>query len=316
MKRKVLVTGGAGFVGSYLVQKLLDEKFEVVVVDDLSNVSEYVPPEGVEFIKMDISIQNSLNRIPAYDFQCVFHLAAQSSNAISFFDPYKDVLVNQLGTLNVLNFVKERGIGKIVYSSSMSAYGAPSSIPTNEDVCLMPNSFYAVHKLAGEHYCRIFANEYHLDYTIFRFYTVYGHGQNLLNANQGLLSIYLSYIVSGKPIILKGSKDRIRDIIHVTDVVDALFLSMKNDSSKNKTYNLGTGNSYTIEYLIDLLTLEFGYGPGEYPIIIEGGTPGDPFETKANMEKIKSDLNWMPKILAPEGIKLTVASYKPKHLRF
>ena len=192
----------------------------------------------------------------------------------------------------------------------MSTYGSTNQFPTNENSEMMPESFYAVHKLAGEHYCRIFKEEYGIDYTIFRFYTVYGHGQNLLNVNQGLLSIYLSYIINKQPILIKGSIERIRDIIHVSDVVQAICLSIESTNSNNKIYNLGSGQARTIKQLIDSLTFEFGYKPGEYPIIFEQGTPGDPFCTLADLTKIKMDLNWEPKISPEEGIKLTVKSYK------
>jgi UDP-glucose 4-epimerase len=312
MKKVVLVTGGAGFVGSNLVCMLLMENYRVVIVDNVSNGSNYSPPNGAEFFSIDISDRSSLIELPFYNYHSIIHLAAQASNAISFIDPYYDFFANQIGTLNILNFAKDREIKRIIYSSSMSAYGQPSEFPTSENVIMLPDSFYAVHKLAGEHYCRIFQKEYGIEFTIFRFYTVYGHGQNLANVNQGLLSIYLSYIINEQPILVKGSKDRIRDIIHVSDVVKAILLSIENDVARNKIYNLGSGQSHSIESLINMITSEFGYAAGGYPVIYESGTPGDPFETQADISNTINDLNWHPRIMASDGIKLTVQSYKTK----
>ena len=306
----ILVTGGAGFVGKWLCEKLLLSGHNILVIDNLSNGSKNNFIEKIEYLDLDISNFNSLVDIPNYKFMCIIHLAAQASNAISFNNPIDDLNTNQIGTYNLLEFAKKRGINKFIYSSSMSTYGSTNQFPTNENSEMMPESFYAVHKLAGEHYCRIFKEEYGIDYTIFRFYTVYGHGQNLLNVNQGLLSIYLSYIINKQPILIKGSIERIRDIIHVSDVVQAICLSIESTTSNNKTYNLGSGQARTIKQLIDSLTFEFGYKPGEYPIIFEQGTPGDPFCTLADLTKIKMDLNWEPKISPEEGIILTVKSYK------
>jgi UDP-glucose 4-epimerase len=312
MKKAVLVTGGAGFIGSNLVCRLLDENYKVVIIDNLSNGTKVNLSSDVEFFNIDISDKRSLSVLPIYKYHCIFHLAAQASNAISFIDPYYDLCANQIGTLNILNFAKDREIKRIIYSSSMSAYGQPSKFPTPENIYMLPESFYAVHKLAGEHYFRIFQKEYGIEYTIFRFYTVYGHGQNLANVNQGLLSIYLSYVINNQPILVKGSKGRIRDIIHVSDVVEAILLSIDSDVAVNKIYNLGSGHSHSIESIINMITFEFGYKAGDYPVIYESGTPGDPFETQADISNTISDLNWHPKIMAFDGIKLTVQSYKNK----
>jgi len=310
MGKHILITGGAGFVGSYLCRELLKENYAVTVIDDLSNGNEDNISDGVDFYKLDISEEYSLDKLPNRSYECVIHCAAQSSNALSFIDPKRDLLVNQLGTLNVLKFCVKRSIKRIVFTSSMSAYGETNRLPTKENVAMYPDSFYAVHKLGSEHYLRIFSQQYGINYTIFRLYTTYGHGQNLENINQGLLSIYLSYIVNKKTIIVKGSKERTRDIIHVSDVVKAIMLSLKSENSYNKIYNLGTGKSLKIMEIIDLLTAGMGYEPGVYPVVYVEGTAGDPFDTLASIQNVKKDLNWEPIISAREGIKLTLEAYK------
>jgi len=309
MKKYILVTGGAGFVGSYLTKELIKENFHVVVVDDLSNGKIENITKEIEFYKLDIGDEADLLKIPLHPFQCVIHLAAQSSNAISFINPIHDLNTNQIGTYNIINFCIERKISRFIFTSSMSAYGKPQQLPTKESSPLNPDSFYAVHKVASEHYIRIVSKQNRIHSTIFRLYTTYGHGQNLDNVNQGLLSIYLSYILNNKPIIVKGSKFRRRDIIHVTDVVNAIILSLNCKKSYGKIYNLGTGETNTVEELIQLLTTGLGFEKKEYPVIYKSGTSGDPFTTFAAITKAKRDLGWRPKISAKAGIQMTIKPY-------
>ena len=310
MNKYVLVTGGAGFVGSALSTRLISEGYHVTIVDDLSNGKlENIPTEA-EFHKIDISDSSHFDSIPKYAYEFVFHVAAQASNAISWRFPARDLMVNQLGTYNILEFCKKRNIKRIIFTSSMSAYGVPTVVPTLESTQMKPATFYAVHKFTSELYLKIYAKEQGINYTIFRLYTTYGHGQNLDNINQGLLSIYLSYIVNNTTLIVKGSKDRTRDIIHVNDVVEAIVLSLSNNISLNKIYNLGSGQRLTIEEIIDILTTGLGYKPGTYPVVYQEGTQGDPFDTLADISLVSKELGWQPKISPREGIQLTIDSYK------
>ncbi len=310
MKKRILVTGGAGFVGSHLTRTLLQAGYLVTIVDDLSNGKLENIPSEAEFIKMDLAVEEDYNTIPSHEFHAVVHCAAQSSNAISWMEPMNDLMANQVGTYRILEFCVARKIKRILFTSSMSAYGQPGSLPTEESIPMLPDTFYAVHKLAAEHYMRMFATEHGMQQTTFRLYTTYGHGQNLDNINQGLLSIFLAYIVGKKTLLVKGSKDRLRDIVHVSDVVNAIMMAMDNPNSFDKTYNLGSGECLKIEEIVALLAEGMGYKPGEYPVVYEGNTQGDPFNTQASISRIKEDIGWEPKISPREGIKLTVASYK------
>jgi UDP-glucose 4-epimerase len=310
MGKYAIVTGGAGFVGSVLSKRLISEGYNVTICDDLSNGKYENIPSEAEFHKLDISDNTGFNSIPQHPYKIIFHVAAQASNALSWKDPINDLMVNQLGTYNILNFCKKRNINRVILCSSMSAYGMPTILPTPESIEMKPDTFYAVHKLASEHYLRIFAKEHNITYTIFRLYTTYGHGQNLDNINQGLLSIYLGYIVNQKPLIIKGSKDRTRDIIHVNDVVEAIILSLSKDISFNKTYNLGSGQYLTIEEIIELLITGMGYNSGEYPVKYEDNTQGDPFDTLADISAVMQDLDWKPTISPHEGIRMTLEAFK------
>ena len=161
----------------------------------------------------------------------------------------------------------------------------------------------------AEKYIRLFSANSNINYTIFRLYTSYGVGQNLKNRNQGLLSIYLSYILANDELIIKGSADRKRDIICVSDVVDAIVMSYDVKRTFNKTYNLGSGVTISVKEIIDLLVRGLVKNPNEYPIKYLDNTTGDPFETHADMSLLMSDLGWSPKLMPKEGIQKTIEFY-------
>lgn len=310
MGKRILVTGGAGFLGGYLCRSLLEDGHSVTAVDDLSNGKRENIPQGVEFLHLDITSGDFFDQLAPSSFDVVIHCAAQASNALSFLDPHRDFEVNQLGTLRVLEFCRNKDIKRFIFTSSMSVYGQAKTLPTQETETCYPDAYYAVHKLASEHYIRIYGKQHGLDYTIFRLYTTYGHGQNLENRDQGLLSIYLSYILKKDTLIVKGSKDRTRDIVNVDDVIRAIKLSLDEPKSYGKTYNLGYGQSIRIEKIVELLTTGLGYNQGEYPVSYEGATAGDPFDTLADIEAAKMDLGWVPEMSPEEGIRLTVEKAK------
>jgi len=310
MGRKILVTGGAGFVGSYLSKELIKQGWQVTVVDDLSNGKIKNLTQDMEFIRVDIGSDEFVKKLANHSFDIVVHCAAQASNAISFKDPRRDFLSNQVGSLNVFELCRAKKVRHCILVSTMSVYGQPNQLPTKEITACYPRAYYAVHKLAAEHYLRIFSEQFGLNYTTFRLYTTYGHGQNLENRDQGLLSIYLSYLINGEELIVKGSKDRTRDIVHVSDVVAAMMKSIDNPKAFGKTYNLGTGKSLKIEKIIELLINGLGLKMDKYPISYQDKTPGDPFDTLADIEAAKNDLNWKPKISPEEGIRLTVEFFK------
>ena len=310
--KQILITGGAGFVGSYLCKTFHALGYEVVAVDDLSNGKESNIKPQVHFEKIDLSTNDIFSKLNKYKFNAVIHCAAQSSNALSFVDIARDMDSNLVSTYNVLEFCKKREINRLMYTSTLSVYGKTNQYPTPEHCKPTPDSYYAINKLAGEQYIKLFSTYNKINYTIFRLFTTYGIGQNLENRNQGLLSIYISYILANEKLIVKGSPDRKRDIISVNDVVDAIVKSINKEITYNKTYNLGSGKSLSIGSIINLLIKGLAENPEEYPIKYEQNTPGDPFETLADMSKIKEDLNWSPKLMPEEGIQKTIELYREK----
>ena len=224
--KQILITGGAGFVGSYLCNAFKAVGYDVVAVDDLSNGKESNIQPGIHFEKIDLSTNDIFTKLNKYKFNAVIHCAAQSSNALSFIDIKRDMDSNLISTYNVLEFCKNKKINRLIYTSTLSVYGQASHLPTPEQCEPSPNSYYAINKLTGEQYIRLFSTYNNINSTIFRLYTTYGIGQSLDNRNQGLLSIFISYIIANEELIVKGSPDRKRDIINVNDVVEAIVKSI------------------------------------------------------------------------------------------
>lgn len=303
---KILVTGGSGFVGSNLIDRLLRDGHEITSVDDYSNGLKENNLEGVKYLQCDLSKSESLRAITSVDFDAVYHLAAQSSNAISMKYPARDLLTNQLATLNLIDFCSVNKISRVIFTSSMSVYGNQSVFPTSSEEAPKPETFYAIHKAASERYFQISRE---IDWTIFRLYTTYGAGQNLSNLEQGLVKIFLGFILRNEPIKIHGSINRIRDIIHVSDVVEALAKSLFETKTHRQIYNLGSGKTISVHQLIVEILRECGK-PEDYPVIIEEGDSGDPIKTHADIDLTRKALDWSPKVTPSEGIALTVSKYK------
>jgi nucleoside-diphosphate-sugar epimerase len=301
----ILVTGGAGFVGSNLCTALSSKGHHVIAIDDLSNSRSAPNLSNFEFLKSDISSATWMNDLSEHHIDTVFHLAAQSSNATSFRNPKDDLQRNQVATQNVIEFCQRRGIRRLIFTSSMSVYGETSQFPTPVTERTRPATYYAIHKDASEKYISL-QNE--LNWTIFRLYTTYGFGQNLENLEQGLVKIFLGFILREEKITVHGSLDRVRDIIHVDDVVSALVLALENEKSYGKTYNLGTGHTMTVRQILEELLRLTGKSL-TYPIEVCDGDRGDPSGTHADVSQTITDLEWTPHISPQAGLKRTVEGY-------
>jgi len=309
MGLQILVTGGAGFVGSNLCATLSAQGHEVVAVDDLSNSRGISNSNSLKFLKSDIAENTWMKDLEGHHIDAVFHLAAQSSNATSFKNPKDDLKRNQLATQNVIEFCRQRGIRRLIFTSSMSVYGEPTQFPTPITERTRPATYYAIHKDASEKYVGL---QDELNWTIFRLYTTYGFGQNLENLEQGLIKIFLGFILRKEKITVHGSLDRVRDIVHVDDVVNALMLSLENSNSFGKTYNLGTGQTVTVRQILEELIRLTG-NDSSYPMEVHEGDKGDPFKTHADISQTINDLGWHPKVTSLEGLKRTVEGYLEKN---
>jgi UDP-glucose 4-epimerase len=302
MKRRFLVTGGAGFIGAHIARKLLEQGNEVLVIDNISTGYMDNIPKGAEFVNLDIGDYQSFAKIPKKKFDAVFHLAAQSSGEISNEKPDLDITTNAIGTHNLLRWCVENKVKRFLYASSMAVYGNPKKLPVLEAENCEPLSFYGISKLTAEHYVKHYALE-GLNTTIFRMFSVYGPGQNMENLKQGMASIFMAYLLKGQEIHVKGSKDRFRDFIYIDDVVDAWLSALDNKETFGKTYNLATGTKTRIHELVQAEIEAFGLKK-DYPVRYEGSTPSDQFGLYADISNIQKDLHWAPRFKLDDGLKL------------
>jgi UDP-glucose 4-epimerase len=303
-----LITGIAGFIGSSIAKALEKQGHELIGIDNLLTGKRSNIPLSATFIEGDIADQTLFESLRGKKIDAILHLAAQSSGEISFEKPQYDVLTNTLGTLNLLNFAVEEGISRFIYASTMSIYGDVDDKPIREDQAKNPKSYYGITKLAAEQYVRVFSDR--LDTTSFRLFNVYGPGQNMDNLKQGMVSIYLAYFMRNEPLIVKGAKERYRDLTYIDDVVDVWTASIDNPRTYGKTYNLATGQKTTVETLLN--ELKSAWGSPEYPIYFTEGTPGDQFGIYADITHLQNDLEWEPKVSLAEGIQHFVAWVKGK----
>jgi UDP-glucose 4-epimerase len=298
--RSVLITGGAGFIGAQLAQRCLADGWGVCVVDNLSTGRrENVPPDA-RLLELDLSDPASFGRLPEERFAAVFHLAAQSSGEISSEDPRRDFRVNVAGTVELLGWAREHA-ERFLFASSMAVYGQPSERTVTEETPLVPLSYYGWGKAVAEEYVRRF-NRPGFATTSFRFFSVYGPGQNLENMKQGMISIYLAYVLRGEPILVKGSLDRFRDFVYIDDVVEAWMAALNEPRSFGRVYNIGTGRATTVAETLDALVLAFGHDPCAYPRRAGDPTPADQFGLAADAKRAREELGWSPRVDLGEGL--------------
>jgi len=300
---KVLITGGAGFIGSHVAKKYLDMGDEVYVLDNLSTGIKENIPLGVHFLNLDLTDESFVNQLPE-SIDIIVHLAAQSSGEISFEKPTYDLKTNTLATLLLLKWAFDHNVIKFIYASSMGVYGDGRDYPLTEKDPVNPKSFYGVGKCASEHYVQIFS-DMGLNTTCLRFFNVYGPGQNMSNLKQGMVSIYLAYIAKGQPILVKGSLDRFRDFVYIDDVVNAIVQCQKDDRSKGKIFNVCTQRKTQVKELLEIIIRAFGKDDS-YPVVVTDPTPRDQFGVVGNNNLIHNTLDWEPKIPLEEGISCMV----------
>lgn len=302
---RVLVTGGAGFIGSALARHLLSEGHDVAIVDNLSTGRRENLPADATFVDADLGDPAALALLPPGRFDAVAHLAAQSSGAIGQADPYADMRVNVGATLSLAQWCLNHRVPRFVFTSSMTVYGQANREPVEEAAPAMPISYYGVAKLAAETYLRLAAAE-GLSVTSFRLYNVYGRGQNLGNLYQGMASIYLAYLLKRVPVPVTGRLDRYRDFVHVDDVVAVLADALVRPATPSTVYNIGTGRKTTVREILDLLIAALGLPP-DYPIDEQIGSPSDVFGSVANSRRAEIELAWTPRVALKAGIADMVA---------
>lgn len=301
-----LVTGGAGFIGSKIVNSLIKKNNQVVVIDNLSTGKLENLNKKCVFIKGDFSKDQTLKQIKNCHFDGVFHIGGQSSGEVSFENPEYDLNTNVLSTLKLLNLFKEnKWSGRFVFASSMSVYGDSANKDLYSELdATNPKSIYAIGKLASENYLKSFSREYGIQYCSLRYFNVYGPGQNLDNLKQGMLSIFLKQILDDKfkEILVKGSLKRYRDFVYIDDVVNITINSMYDPLFANKEINVSTRRKTTVEQLINLI---LNYSGTSKEIKILGETLGDQFGIYGENSLLK-EIYPVDLIQIEQGVKKTI----------
>jgi UDP-glucose 4-epimerase len=296
----LLVTGAAGFIGSALARALLAQGHTVATIDNLTTGRRVNVPAACDFIEGDVADPASTRALGGRRFDAIFHLAGQSGGIRSFRDPFYDLAANVTSTLRVLEYAREVGTPSVVYASSMSVYGDPHVLPVRESDPVEPKSPYGVGKLASEHYLRLYAEDGPAG-TALRLNNVYGAGQDLLDFDQGMASIFLGQAIADRRIVVKGPRDRFRDFVHVSDVVEAFIRAWSiPGADRFRIYNVATGRKTHVSELLDLIR---GALPFDVAVEFAGETPGDQFGIFSSFDRIKDELGWIPKFSVEDGIK-------------
>ena len=299
---KILVTGGAGFIGFHLCKELLNNyNANIVVLDNLStgDIKNIQFFEGeLEFIQGDIR-NLSIVKKAAKDSSFIFHLAAQSSVPNSVNIPDYDFEVNARGTLNVLIAGKENN-AKVIYASTGTVYGIVNEIPTSESHVCAPISFYGLSKWIGEEYCRLFYKIYDLPAISLRLFNVYAE-----RTNKGVMFDFLQKIKNDPTTLeILGTGQQSKDFIYVLDSIEAFILVAQSDKADGQTYNVGSGTSTKVIDLAKMMLKKLGLSSENVKLKFKGGEAwiGDQPLTHADLTKIKSELGFNPKVSLSEGL--------------
>jgi nucleoside-diphosphate-sugar epimerase len=292
---KYLVTGGAGFIGSNIVEKLLSKKQHVIVLDNLStgkeeNIKPFLKNPLFEFMKADIRNKDEISEA-IKDVDYVIHQAAIASVNLSFENPAESFDVNTIGTLNLLQAASKNKIKKFVFASSSSVYGMADG-KTSEKIHKGPISPYALSKSFGEELCRLFSKEFKVPTVCLRYFNVFGPRQNIFSEYSAVIPKFISAFIKGESPIVFGTGKQTRDFVYVKDVAEANLKAAKSKFKDGEIFNVASGKSISLLQLIN--TLNKIFSERKKPIFKKKKS-GDIMHSHADIEKIKKELRWLPK---------------------
>ena len=307
---EILVTGGAGFIGSHIVDRLLDEGFKVRVLDNLStgekkNLAQHQNNKSFQFIEGDIRnfdlVKNTVKGVDA-----VFHEAALVSVTRSVEDPILSNEVNITGTVNLLKASVDAHVKRFVYASSCAVYGDTETLPNHENLAPKPLSPYAVEKLAAEKYAKVFHNVYGLETVSLRYFNVYGPRQKY-GPYSGVISIFINRLLENKPPIICGDGEQTRDFINVKDVVEANMLALSKRKAVGEVFNISTGEATTINKLTE--TIQKIMGKTSLKPVHAEPRPGDIKHSYGDITKARRNLEYEPKVQLEKGLNELIKWY-------
>jgi UDP-glucose 4-epimerase len=300
---RVLVTGGAGFIGSHLVDRLVSNGYAVRVLDNLStgkiaNLQKHIEKGKIDFVEGDITDIETVRK-SVHGVDAVLHLAAVTSVPFSVENPDFTYQVNVSGTLNLLASAAKERIGKFVFISSCAVYGEPEYLPINESHSTNPISPYAESKLLGERYCLGFHENRLLKSVALRFFNVYGLRQGL-NDYSGVITKFVDRLKQNLPLIVYGDGSQTRDFIHVSDIVDAILSSLTSEAAGGKVFNIGSGKPTSIDELANTL---LSLADSNSTIIHAAPRVGDIKASYAETSLAANILGFSPKKLLSDGLR-------------
>jgi nucleoside-diphosphate-sugar epimerase len=340
--KKVLITGGAGFIGCNLVRRLIKEGVKVRVFDNfstgkrenLANLVSVNPPASViarspersrratkqsQTPVLPISVSPALDIFEGdlrdfalileatKDIEIIFHQAALPSVIRSVRAPNTTNDVNITGTLNLLEAARANSVKKVIYASSSSIYGDSPTLPKKEDMIPNPLSPYAVSKIAGEHYMKVFSHLYGINTIILRYFNVYGPYQDPISEYSGVIAKFITAFINNKPITVYGNGEQSRDFTYVDDVVEANILAAKSDAS-GEVFNVAGGNRHSLNQMIKILKSIFK--KDDYEVVYKDVRLGDVKHSQSDVLKIREELDFKAKVSFEKGLRKTVEWYR------
>ena len=302
---RILVTGGAGFIGSHLVDALLAAGHEILVADDLSTGKRENLPAGVDLAVVDIATPEIERLIADVKPEVLFHLAAQIDVRRSVADPVFDARVNVLGTAAIAGAAARAGTRTIIFSSTGGAiYGEQKDFPADEGHATKPTSPYGVAKLCGELYLGLFARTNGMRAVALRYANVYGPRQDP-HGEAGVVAIFCGRLLAGKPLTIYGDGGQTRDYVYVGDVVRANLCALGNETARG-SFNIGTGRE------TDVVTLARLLGGGDVSLEYAPARPGEQRRSVIDPRRAEIDLEWRPTVALEEGLRRTLAYFRER----
>ena len=312
MSGAVLITGGAGFIGSHIAEAYQAAGWSVTCLDDLSRGKKEQVPTGARFIHADVRSKEAFQAIADGKFDIVVHQAAQIDVRISVDEPALDASINLVGFANVLSAVTAGKVRRVVFASSGGVvYGDPAVLPTPEPTANLPISPYGVSKLAGEHYLRVLGSLHGFEGVALRYANVYGPRQDP-KSEAGVVSIFVSRLLANKPLTVFGDGKQTRDYVFVKDVARANLLAgsvsvSRGDRLDVPAFNIGTGR----ETSVNDLAAHVGRAIDRTPVIeYAAPRPGELFRSCLDVSKAARDLNWTPQVTFDDGMKQLAAWFE------